>query len=78
MLAQPHMNIASAVLWRTHPLDSAWPNWALLCRGTPLSRGISWKPMLSPLGPLANRTIHRMHTLGWLMLHVYEERENTA
>ena len=33
--------------------------------------------MLSPLGPLVKRTIHRMHVLELLMLHVYEERENT-
>src|SRR5690242_7321473 len=77
MPAQFHMNSASAVLWRTQPDDSAWPSWLSLCSGTPFLRGISWKPMLSPLGPLVNRTIHRMHVLELLMLHVYADRENT-
>ena len=67
MPANAHIAWASAVLWRTQPWDSGVPSWASLCSGTPSLRGISWKPMLSPSGPWAKRTIQRMHVwLFWL------------
>ena len=33
--------------------------------------------MLSPPGPLVNRTMNRQQMYGLLMLHVYRDRENT-
>jgi hypothetical protein len=69
------MNSASAVAWRTQPPDKACPSCESDWIGTPSRFGISWKPMLSPFGPVAKRTIIRMQMFGWSMLQVNEDRE---
>ena len=60
--AQSNKNRALSYSWRTQPADSGWPNWLTDWMSLPWAVGMLWKPMATPLGPRAKRTMNSICT----------------